>query len=110
MGKRKNGADTAAPPPSNEGDAWEAADKSIDEVVGLAKALRVCVASVGSSRRRAKFRASEAVQKMREALREALNEEELAFTRWYEMTDQPDLFSQDDRTAPRTLPGPIARA
>lgn len=102
MAKKGTGSvDNTAPSTMDE--AWDAEVVAVDQLLSLAKTHKAIVTAIGSSRKRAKFRASEAAAKMREAIAEALSQETRAFKDWTELADQPSLFSEDQMAPASTF-------
>lgn len=76
-------------------DAFSRWDGNVDQLAEAAVLLQRTVKVVGKLRGRAKWRATEAAERMREAVAEALGSESRAAKQWAALVDQGDLFKRD---------------
>lgn len=81
-------------------DAFGRWEGKVDELAEAAVLLQRTVKVVGKLRGRAKWRATEAAERMREAVAEALGSESRASKQWVALTNQGDLFKKSDGELP----------
>lgn len=81
--------------------AWETAVDDLDELAGLQKKA---VAAVKKVHGKSKWRATQATERIREAIAEALGSETRRAKSYAALTDQGDLFKADGAAPPPPPP------